>query len=68
MEDDPGGSTGGAYLNACSGGGMDCSVSSGGGGTLRWYELWRAKWPKRHHADTTGVQRIPPEVTKSAAQ
>lgn len=29
----------GIYLNACSGGGMDCSVSSGGGGTLRWYEL-----------------------------
>lgn len=35
MDDDVGRSTAGAYLNACSGGGMDCSVSSGGGGTLR---------------------------------
>lgn len=56
MEHDAGGNTAGSYLNACSGGGMDCSVSSGGGGTLRWYELWRATRPKQSHTHGRSVE------------
>lgn len=52
-------------MNACSGGGMDCSVSSGGGGTLRWYELQRATRQKRSHTDTDGTLRAPHEFRVS---